>query len=90
MPDFTITITNEVGLHARPLALFVKEANNFQSEVTVTNVTAGKGPSNGKSPLSLLLLAVHKGMDIKVEAEGPDAQEALDALETLVKEKINK
>ena len=46
MPDFTIMITNEVGLHARPLALFVKEANNFQSEVSVTNVTSGKGPSN--------------------------------------------
>lgn len=90
MPELKITITNDVGLHARPLALFVQVAKNFESDVQVTNLSTGKGPSNGKSPLNLLLLAVHHGMDISVSTEGPDADEALAALKELIEKKINK
>lgn len=90
MPELKITITNEVGLHARPLALFVQTAKQFESEIQVANLSSAKGPSNGKSPLNLLLLAVHSGMEINVSADGPDAEQALAALKELIETKINK
>ena len=84
MPEFKITVNHSAGLHARPLALFVKKAKEFESEVEVSNVTTGKGPSNGKSPLNLLLLAVLQGHEIKVSADGPDADVMLAALKELI------
>ena len=85
MPTITLTIEHEAGLHARPLAQFVKTVNEFDVVVQVTNLTREKGPANGASPLSLLLLAVLNGHQIEVETDGPQAVEALKALEDLVK-----
>ena len=65
MAKITLSINHEAGLHARPLSQFVKTVNNFDAEVQVTNITREKGPVNGGSPLSLLLLAVLE-MDIKL------------------------
>ncbi len=84
MPTITLTIEHEAGLHARPLARFVKTVNEFDAEVQVTNLTREKGPMNGASPLSLLLLAVLNGHQIEVEADGLQAEEVLKALEDLV------
>jgi phosphotransferase system HPr (HPr) family protein len=84
MPIITLTIEHEAGLHARPLARFVKTVNEFDAEVQVTNLTREKGPMNGASPLSLLLLAVLNGHQIEVEADGLQAEEVLKALEDLV------
>lgn len=84
MPEFTITIHHEAGLHARPLAVFVKTANQFEADIEVTNLSNEKGPSNGKSPLKLLLLATQQGHEIKVRADGEQAEEALAALKTLI------
>lgn len=85
MPEIKLTIHHEAGLHARPLAQFVKVAKQFPCDVRVSNLTSGGGPSNGKSPLELLLLGVQMGHEISVQAEGEQAEEALDALEGLVK-----
>ncbi|KAA3647308.1 MAG: HPr family phosphocarrier protein [Chloroflexi bacterium] len=84
MPEFTITIQHEAGLHARPLSAFVKKASQFEADIEVSNVTNGKGPSNGKSPLKLLLLAAQQGHEVKVSAEGQQAEEALAALKSLI------
>ena len=84
MSKILLTINHEAGLHARPLSQFVKTVNNFDAEVQVTNITREKGPVNGSSPLSLLLLAVLDGHQIEVEAVGPQEEEALKALEDLV------
>ncbi len=84
MPIITLTIEHEAGLHARPLARFVKTVNEFDAEVQVTNLTREKGPMNGASPLSLLLLAVLNGHQIEIEADGLQAEEVLKALEDLV------
>ena len=86
MAEFKITVNHEAGLHARPLAKFVKTVNEFEAEVQVTNLTREKGPVNGASPLQLLLLAVLSGHEIKVEAEGEQEEEVLAALKVLIEE----
>ena len=84
MPKLTLTIDHEAGLHARPLAQFVKVVKQFDAQVQVTNLTREKGPVNGESPLQLLLLAVLSGHQIEVEATGSQADELLAALQKLV------
>lgn len=84
MPKVLLTVNHEAGLHARPLAQFVKTVNEFDAEVQVKNITRDKGPVNGASPLQLLLLATLNGHQIEVEATGNQAEEALAALEELV------
>lgn len=84
MPAITVTVDHEAGLHARPLAKFVKLAKGFDASIEVTNLTRGKGPVNGASPVKLMLLAVLQGHEIQIDAEGPQADEALQALQTLV------
>ena len=84
MPELTITIKHEAGLHARPLSQFVKIARNFDAEVQISNLTSGKGPVDGKSPLKLLLLAVLQGHDVKIECTGSDANSAIESLRNLI------
>ena len=84
MAEITLTVQHEAGLHARPLAQFVKLARQFDAAIEVTNLTRGKGPANGTSPLKLMLLAVLKDHEIKISASGPQADEAVVALEALV------
>jgi phosphotransferase system HPr (HPr) family protein len=84
MPNILLTVNHKAGLHARPLSQFVKTVNEFDAEVQVKNITREKGPVNGASPLSLLLLAVLDGHKIEVEATGSQAEEVLIALEELV------
>ena len=84
MPKRTLTINHDAGLHARPLAQFVKVVKEHEAAVQVTNLTRGKGPVNGASPVQLLLLAVLSGHQIEVDATGQQAEEVLAALEKLV------
>lgn len=76
-----LTIVNALGLHARAAARFVKVASQFQSRITVTR---GTRTVDGKSILGLLLLAAARGREVEIAAEGPDEQEALEALTDLV------
>ena len=84
MAEITLTVQHEAGLHARPLAQFVKLARQYEATVEVTNLTRGKGPANGTSPLKLMLLAVLQGHEIKISATGAQADEAVAALEALI------
>lgn len=84
MPELTITIKHEAGLHARPLSQFVKTARKFDADVQVSNLSSGKGPVDGKSPLKLLLLAVLQEHDVKIECSGPDATLAIESLRNLI------
>ncbi len=81
MPEIILTITHEVGLHARPASIFVQTAAKFSSDI---EITFGETTVNGKSILAVLTLGVHKDAEIKVTAEGEDAADALAALEELV------
>ncbi len=81
MPETTLTVHHEVGLHARPAAQFVKSAQRFASNIRVTH---GEREANAKSILSVLTLGVEQGAVITIHAEGADAPEALAALTALV------
>ena len=80
MPEIRLTINNAVGLHARPASLFVQEANKFSSDIIVF---LGDSEADAKSILDLLLLGANQGCTITVRAEGPDAKDALAALQDL-------
>ena len=74
-------ITNELGLHLRAAAAFVKVAEGFKSEVSL--VRDGLS-ANGKSIIAIVTLAAPMGTRIRIVVEGPDADDALQALHALV------
>lgn len=74
-------IKNRLGLHARAAVQVVQLAGKYEAELSVTK----DGQTvNGKSIIGLMMLAAAKGQEIEVEAEGPQAQEAMDALGELI------
>ncbi|MEO0119004.1 MAG: HPr family phosphocarrier protein [candidate division WOR-3 bacterium] len=74
----------EIGLHARPAAEFVKIAERFKSKIRVCKDGIW---ANGKSILSLLTLAAEKNSELILEADGPDEQEAVNALKKFLANK---
>ena len=84
--EISLTLNNLHGLHARPAARFVQTAAGFDASVQVQNVTTGKGPVSARSLNALATLGALKGHQIKVVAQGSDADEALSALEKLVQD----
>lgn len=81
MIERTATVTNPLGLHARPAAQLVKLANSFTSEIQLVKEGV---PVNGKSIMGVMILAAECGSSITVRAEGADAEAAVDALIRLV------
>ncbi len=81
MTEATVEIVNERGLHARASAKFVKTASSFDAEVRVTK---DDSTVDARSIMGLMMLAAGVGSTIDIAAEGPQAQEALDALVQLV------
>ncbi len=82
-----LTITNKVGLHARPAALFVQTAARFKD--TRVEVLKDGVPRDAKSILSVLSMGVTQGTTIVVRAEGPHAGDAIAALSDLVDRDFN-
>ena len=81
-----VTVLNKQGIHARPAAMFVKAASRYTCEVLVEK----DGETvNGKSIMGLMMLAAGPGSRLRVSAEGTDAPQAVDELETLVQSKFN-
>ena len=85
MPERTVQIVNKNGLHARPAAEIVKLAAKFTSEITIIKDDLDV---NGKSIMGVMMLAAEVGSSITFRAEGSDANQALDALATLVSNKF--
>ena len=81
MSSCEVTIRNRLGLHARAAAKFVHLATRFQSQVRVSR---GGRAMDGKSIMGILLLAAPHGTTITIAADGPDEQDALTALTSLV------
>jgi len=81
MPERTVTIVNKVGLHARPAAQIVKLAAKFKSDITLGRDDL---EVNAKSIMGVMMLAAECGAQLVVRAEGPDADQALDALAQLI------
>src|SRR6266480_1322777 len=78
-----LEVRNLLGLHARPAARFVQTAGSFDADVTVTNVTTGRGPARGRSLNELATLGVRQGHEVLVAARGAQADEVLAALSAL-------
>ena len=76
-----LIINNKLGLHARPAAMFVKLANQFDAEIWVGH---DDDEVNGKSIMGLMMLAAASGTKISIRAEGGDAPAAISALGDLV------
>ena len=82
----TVNICNQRGVHARASAKFVKLASSFESEIRVTRdgVTV-----DARSIMGLLMLGAGIGCGVDIEAEGPDAADAIEALSDLVARKFD-
>lgn len=76
-----LVVKNKSGLHARPAALFVQVANKFDARITVKR---DNEEVNGKSIMGILMLGVEKDTIIIIEADGKDAQAALEELEKII------
>ena len=81
MTEAELLIRNQLGLHARACALFVKTAARFTAEVTVRRDDL---EVNGKSIMGVMMLAAEEGSTIRVRVDGPDEREAVAALRELV------
>lgn len=84
MPERTVTVQANVGLHARPAATFVQAA--AASPLGVTLAKQGGEPVNAKSILSVLALDVRQGETIVIRADGDGADELLDRLAAIASE----
>jgi phosphocarrier protein HPr len=81
-----LVVTNKLGIHARPAAMFVKTANRFECDIFVEK---DGEKVNGKSIMGLMMLAAGPGSRLKVQAEGDDAARALGELEGLLHRKFD-
>lgn len=84
MLSMNLTVTHEVGLHARPAAEFVKLAATFPCDIQVRNLTTQGDPVNAKSILSVLTLGVNQGHRIQIDTDGEKENEALEAIKVLI------
>jgi len=85
MVEKTIVIKNKLGLHARAAVKFVNLANRYSSSVKVIR---DETEIDGKSILGILTLAAIQGASIVLRISGKDENDALKALEELVKDKF--
>lgn len=74
-------VNNQVGLHARPATFFIQKANEFKSSIWVEK---DDRRVNAKSLLGVLSLGIIKGTSIQIIAGGPDEEEAVEALVSLI------
>ena len=81
-----LVVSNKLGIHARPAAMFVKTANRFGCEIFVEK---DGEKVNGKSIMGLMMLAAGPGSKIIVHCEGDDCESALNELEALLKRKFD-
>ena len=85
MTETELLIRNQLGLHARACALFVKTAARYQSQIFVSRDDL---EVNGKSIMGVMMLAAECGATLVLKASGPDDEQALDAIATLIANKF--
>jgi phosphocarrier protein len=85
LTETQLVIRNQLGLHARACAMFVKTAAKFRSHVLVSRDDL---EVNGKSIMGVMMLAAEEGSIIRVRAEGEDESAAVEALRELVEGKF--
>lgn len=85
MKEITYVITDEIGIHARPAGMLVKEAKAFTSKITLE--------ANGKSAdatklMAVMSLGVKNGAEVVIKAEGEDEDAAIAKMEEFMKENL--
>lgn len=85
MIEKELTIKNKLGLHLRPASLLVKEAEKYDSEISIVK---GTTEVNAKSILGIMTLMAKKGTVLKVVVNGEDEAEAMEGLEKLFASKF--
>lgn len=86
MIEKRLTIINKLGLHARAAAKLVTTASQFQADIRISRDSR---EIDGKSIMSVMMLAASKGTELQLSAHGNDEQAALDALETLINNRFD-
>lgn len=81
-----LVVTNKLGIHARPAAMFVKTANRFECDIYVEK---DGERVNGKSIMGLMMLAAGPGSKLLLLAEGEEAAKAVVEIEALLKRKFD-
>ncbi len=81
MQTFTYTITDPMGLHARPAGMLVKACAGYASTVTVTAPT---GKADAKRLMAVMRLAAKQGMELTVTVEGADETKAAEELKAFL------
>lgn len=85
MKTIKYTIQDELGIHARPAGVLVKEVKKFQSKITLE----GNGKTaEARKLLAVMGMGIKHGTEITITAEGPDEDEAIAAMETFFKENL--
>jgi len=79
------TISNKLGLHARPSAQLTQTASRFASDI---HLSRNGRRVNAKSIMGVMMLAAGQGSTITVEAEGDDAEQALQAIGQLIADRF--
>ena len=77
MPERSVQVVNEAGIHARPAAEIVKTAARFRADVMIVKDDLDV---NAKSIMGVMMLAAECGSTVLLKAEGEDAQAAIDAI----------
>ncbi|MCR4689089.1 MAG: HPr family phosphocarrier protein [Saccharofermentans sp.] len=85
MKTFDYTITDEVGIHARPAGVLVKEAKNYASKITICK---GEKKAEATKLMMIMSLGVKKGDTITVTVEGDDEDVCAPAIENFFKENL--
>ena len=78
----TVVVTNPLGIHARPATLLVQSAARFEADILLSKGDIQR--INGKSIMGVMMLAAEQGAEILVEAEGADAEAAMEAVAELL------
>lgn len=84
MTEAVLTITNKNGLHARPAKDLIKKAREFNSKITIQNLSRPESQAVVLTPINLLNAAIRKGEQIRITAEGEDELVAIEALSQLI------
>ncbi len=79
MKNFEYTIKDELGIHARPAGMLVKEAKKYQSKITITK--EGKTAEASKL-MAVMSLGVKCGQTVQIAVEGPDEEEAATGIQS--------
>ncbi|MDO5292714.1 MAG: HPr family phosphocarrier protein [bacterium] len=85
MKTFTYVIQDEIGLHARPAGLLVKEAKKYSSQIIIDN---GKKTAKANQLFLIMSLGIKHGEEVKITVEGEDEEIASKELELFFKENL--